>query len=221
MKKLFLLNVLLTPLLFAANVYGSIIDGASDPQEVKFGLKLKLQGSDMIYQGKDEGDTPLFRPSLDLFGEYELNDAVGLRLALGYSGQGNKTQVSGPKDKVAVYLNYVMLSAIPRFYLGSARQFSLFIGPRVGWLTSAKAQRFVSEKKQGPEVDSLKKGAPFKRINWGVIWGADYEFESGFILGTEGNLGLTSLFKGGEPEDRELIFSGGVTLGYNFAKLIR
>jgi hypothetical protein len=157
---------------------------------------------------------------------------------LGYSRQGysiimpsNQGVLTGTTQKVQVntYLNYIMLSVVPRFYPGIDRQFCLFVGPSFSWLASAERQvsRFIDGKKEGDTKkldllgDEWPKEAQPKRLDVGILLGLDYEFGTGIILGFEGNVGMKNTLKKQKNDSNSYIknLSVSITLGYNFAKL--
>jgi len=115
-----------------------------------------------------------------------------------------------------------MLTAIPRFYMDESRQFCFFIGPRLNWLVSAKYQIYENGEKRGDEIDFLDEKMPeeqkFKRINFGMLLGIDYELDNGILLGSESNIGFMSITK--SDDTSTVPISTGFTLGYNFAKLL-
>jgi len=226
MKKILLSTVF--ALLFVANVhgkppaYGGMTDTNTTSETKKFGVKFKPHFSRFIWKN-DVAKNILLRPSFDVFGEYSLSDGVGLQLSLGYSGQGQGMEIGeldGEKIELREFFNYVMLSVMPRFYPGSDRQFCFFIGPRVGWLASAKALVLIDGKKK-EEGNLLGEGQElFKRFDGGILLGLDYEFDAGILLGGDCNIGITNLLKKESENNSVRTFSGGITLGYNFAKLL-
>lgn len=225
-EKLLLYGMLLASLL-STNVYGATeapehSRSTQDTEQMKLGIKFKLHTASFL---ADELEyircESITRYSFDVFREYALNKAVGLQLSLGYSGQGVKFPEVWPRKRSEHYLHYVMLSVVPRFYQGSERQLCLFIGSRVSWLASARAQLFGGRTNLGEEVDLLGDKVPeamkYKRVDWGVLFGLDYEFDAGLILGFDCNVGITNIF---EDESKNFSnVSAGCTLGYNFTKL--
>jgi Outer membrane protein beta-barrel domain len=226
-RKLLLHGMLLASLC-ATNVYGATraygrSRSTQDTGQIKFGTKGKLNFASVVSDAPLKRCESLMRYSFDLFGEYALNNKVGLQLSLGYSGQGTgeKASLALKSPKIETYLHYIMLSAVPRFYQGSDRQYCLFIGPSVSWLASARGQVFEGRTKAGEEIDLLgdemsEEGKP-KRINWGILFGLDYELDAGIIAGIDWHVGLTRLFEDEYVSTRT--YSLGFTLGYNFAKL--
>jgi hypothetical protein len=217
-------------LFFVVNVHGKTqrsrpLEGTSglELKRIKFGCKLKFQNAGIFFidtrskKIKDKGKQ-ISRPSFDLFGEYLPDSALGIRLSLGYSGQGGEEKVLLQRDhSLRIYLNYIMLSAILRCYPGSSRQFCLFGGYWGSWLTSAKCQNFVDGQEKGDAVDFLS--GPIKRTDHGVLFGLDYELDLGVVVGVYYNLARQRF----DDESRSIGYSNyslGYTLGYNFAKLL-
>ena len=237
MKKL--LSLTLAVMLSGAAAYGKSHEKDNAP---KFGIKLKPHfarvGTELYIELKNSTDSTstdslpfyletksVFRPSLGLFGEYGLNDIVGLQIALEYAGQGGGGyEKSGPG--AILKLDYLMLSAVPRFYPVENSTLCIFVGLRVSWLAAAKWQKYLDGKKDGKEVDLLKEDTKeeeekLKRIDLGMPFGLDYEFDNGLLLGFDANMGLTKIFKDAEKSfSKTYVSSYGLTVGYNLAKLL-
>lgn len=214
MKKSLMLISLLV--LSAATGYAKSESGYGT---LKFGGKLKVHGMNFLTVSQ-KNDMFLVRPipSWGFFGEYGISDIIGLQASLEYSAQGNKLYHNRAnrekkhfEDK-NVNINYCMLTMICRFYLEEERKFCVFIGPRLSYLVSANAITFHDGKK------TELKGPPFKRFDWGMLLGLDYEFDNGILFGFDTNIGFSEIAKK-KTRHRERTFSFGFTGGYNFAKL--
>lgn len=233
MKKL--LSITYVLLLSVATVHATPTEKHND---VKFGAKLRPHYTGMVFKTETapayDIELTLFRPSLCLYGEYAFSDTIGVQLSLEYSWQGwerkklhdtNEYNTNELFDGSWVtYLQYIMLTAVPRVYMNENRQFCLFIGPWLGWLVTANTQYYLANgEKSGKAQDHLRKDIPkvsqFKRVNAGIMLGIDYEFDNGILLGSENNIGLSRIWK---SKDSSVVYtcSTGFTLGYNFAKLL-
>jgi len=238
MNKKLLLSVLLT-LLIAGHVQAKVKrykrKSVRYLEQIKFGVQYR--GNIVLLRESDpEEDNlvhePSYRPAFDLFGEYALFNEMGVQFSLGYSGQGKRLKSTDRRRtgnrsyKARLYLHYFMFAAVPRFYPGNDRQFCLFIGPRISWLAAAKLQAVIDGAKQR-KLDLLASESNgiggtrggLKRIDWGIVFGLDYESKNGIIIGLHYNTGLTHIFQEQRGENQVCTFSMGGTLGYNFTKL--
>lgn len=233
MKKLFLSSALLACLLTAAPV-AYVHAGNTEVTantEVKSALNFGVCGglniaamrfNEMAEVGlailgckKRSG---LFSAHGGIWGEYALNNPVGIRLALSYSMQGTKLE-PGPVEKFSY--NYLVLSPTLRIY-PTSRAFGIFVGPYIGYLLTAKV-------KQGNRSTDMLKDLPKekqpKRIDAGITFGTEGEHSSGIILGYGANVGLVNIIKkqeGSSADSQRSIknFTMKFYLGYNFAKLL-
>ena len=198
---------------------GAAAYGKADEKDnaLKFGIKLKPHFAIFwIEEGPifDAWITSIFRLYSGLFGEYGLNDIVGLQIAL----EGGRYEKSGA-GAITRY-DYRMLAAVPRFYPVKNSTLCIFVGLWVSWLAAAKWQKYLDGKKDGEAEDLFKEEYNFKRIDLGMPFGLDYEFGNGLLLGFDANMGLTNISKDAEKSAcKGYTSSCGLTIGYNLAKL--
>lgn len=206
--------------------------------KIKFGLGVGLGVSILNPSGKSEGNISEDSSSVEGkvsfpvegYGEY-LFDSVGLRLSLKHASKGTRE-----KDKIlenyierTMALNYFMVAPMLRWYPGKAKQFCIFIGPRLGYLYSAK----YKEKVKGREtlnVNLLKNSlqdAKMRRWDWSITFGWDYETKKGFIWGAlfSADVSLSKILKfeksqEGEEVNFRNLYGQVLYIGYNFAKLL-
>lgn len=178
---------------------------------VKFGAKLGVNNSLLNDVSRnDMQDRLLLRSRFDLYGEYKLNNTLGAQLSLMYLGQGQKEAQS------RTYLDYILLAPSLRWYPGSGRQFCLFIGPQISYLinaTEVEPPAAPQNLLQGPGSDNRRK------VDAGLLFGLDYEFDINLILGLSWNVGFMSVTRGSNPPSTNL--STSLYLGYNFGPLVQ
>lgn len=234
MKKLFLSSALFACLLTAAPVAYVHAANTEDTAntEVKSALNFGVCGGLNIANMMIEKDKKfelygkLFSAHGGIWGEYALNNPVGLRLALSYSMQGTKEK-SGP---VKLSYNYLVLSPTLRIYPTSSRAFGIVVGPYIGYLLTAKVK--IGDIMSMDMLKDPPKEEQPKRIDAGITLGLEGEHSSGIILGYVANIGLVNTKK--KVENAEGIpadllsrlqasaknFTMKFYLGYNFAKLL-
>jgi opacity protein-like surface antigen len=173
----------------------------------------------------------------DLYGEYALTDSLGVDLTLMYTQKGAKytntissTGSTGSTGPDFSY-NYIALASSLRMYPGQDRQFCIFLGPYIGYLVSAKEQWYEDDEAIGDPEDLLDESSPEdlrpNRFDFGAVFGIDYEFDSGVLLGgyCAGDLGFSNIRKEDKniSEKSKQLTAQNASLrafiGYNFAKL--
>ncbi|MCU0318372.1 MAG: hypothetical protein MUC61_03510 [Amoebophilaceae bacterium] len=196
-------------------------------ERIKLGCKFKYQDAGILLLNLEKQEAIssklLSRPSFDLFGEYLPDDALGVQLSLGYSGHGG--ELPGMRhdcDGFRISLEYIMLSAVLRYYPGSSRQLCVFAGYWGSWLAYAEGQHVVDGQEKREAVNLLRlRNASWlrcKKTDRGVLFGLDYELDFGVIAGCYYNLGRERFNESGPLAFFN--YSLGFTLGYNFAKLL-
>jgi hypothetical protein len=237
----------LVALLFVANVYGAPreYDGAEDAPKLSDKMKFGV-GAGLGWVGGNS--LVLEKPYLslcsfsDFFGEYKINDRIGVRLSLRPTSCV-ASEIPTGEESVASSEERGCLKIAPtlRVYMGTNKKFCFFLGPQVGYLRNAKFKKAGHDGKNKVldyfvEEDLEEMGFGGRKINhWalGLKWGWDYECNNGLIIG-----GLLTIEWGGKGSDAaskkgssgssssgeslSLSFLRGVEifyLGYNFAKL--
>ena len=229
MKKLFLSSALFACLLTAAPVAyvhagnTEVTANTEVKSALNFGVCGGLNIANMMIEKdkKFELSGKLFSAHGGIWGEYALNNPVGLRLALSYSMQGTKEK-SGPGK---LSYNYLVLSPTLRIYPTSSRAFGIVVGPYIGCLLTAKVK--IGDMSVDMLKDLPKEKQP-KRIDAGITLGTEGEHSSGIILGYVANIGLVNTKKKvenaeGIPADSQPSMKNVTMkfyLGYNFAKLL-
>jgi hypothetical protein len=227
-------------LLFVTNVYGAP-EGYNDTGDapklldrVKFGVGFckGLGVGSPIITGFPESAS---YNSLDIFGEYKINDEIGVRLSV----QPTYLQEAAASGNIEMK-SYVKIAPTLRVYVGKDKQFCLFFSPQMGYLLSAKQKSQDYNGKEevlnyfvAKDLEEIKgKDYEVNRRARGTKFGWDYECKNGLIIGgiftsewatenpdttKKGNPGSSSSAK-----KLDLLFLQGqqvLYLGYNFAKL--
>ena len=220
MKKLFLSSALFVFLLTAAPVAYVHAANTEDTAALNFGVCGGLNRAVTRLRSTDE-ITEAISPKLlglhgGIWGEYALDNTVGIRLALSYDRKGTMCK-EGNLKKMYTKFNYLVLSPTLRIYPGSSRAFGIFVGPYIGYLRTASQQENDGE---STDLFSESTEEQPKRIDAGITFGLECEHSSGIILGCSMHAGLKSSIKC-EEQDSQLNMYNTVQqiyLGYNFAK---
>ena len=245
MKRLFLLSALLI-VSFAANSHGksSHYGKGHNLEKVKFGVRggLNIVGweTNKAFRESLGGVYMDLRSGVycNLYGEYGLTDAFGVQLALMYTEKGSKFRFNNVRlyhlddhmveRALRFDFDYISLSPSLRMYTGKDRQFCIFLGCSFAVLVRAKAQVWEDDEAIGDSTDFLSKKIPEegrpKRFDMGIIYGLDYEFDTGILLGFSVDSGFTQIFKrlkSVKESQQPKVENRTVQLwiGYNFAKL--
>ncbi|MCG8340402.1 MAG: PorT family protein, partial [Cytophagales bacterium] len=181
MKKV-ILSAMLTSALFVPGVKA---------QTIHFGPKV---GGNLSWISNDRGPVT-GKKGIDLskgglhggaYGEYVFDDTWGIRVEALYAGVGSKEN----KD-LKLKLDYLTVPVLANFHLPSIEGLSFHLGPQVGLLTRAKGVASDQEERVVAKVDLKRR---FKNIDFAIVGGAEYAFESGLIVGTRYNFGVTDVY---------------------------
>lgn len=204
MKKL--LSIISALFLSVATAHGHPNDNEN---ALKFGFRLAPRISSNIRHMRATSEVATLKSALPvdfilgIFGEYTINDKLGGQVTLEYyrstysipeSRKKVDDNATGSCITYAAY-HHIMLKATPRYYVDKNRQFCLFAGPEL---------IFVGMNKSANQSFRLE-----------VVFGANYEFENGIILGLDHSLGLD-----GSSVLGSFSLFNNLTIGYNFAKLL-
>lgn len=135
-------------------------------QEIKFGAKAGLNFA--FINGDNSGN---YDPTTDyhfgILAEIPISEKFSFQPELLYSGQGSETN-----------LKYLNIPLMGKYYL--TKGFSLEVGPKVGFLLSAKK-------------GNQNKICLFNKVDFGVNFGLGYKFDNGLNFGARYNLGLSNI----------------------------
>ena len=232
MKKLFLSSALFACLLTAAPVAYVHAGNTEDTAALNFGVcgglnraRIKTEVTRVEEMSMEFLLPKIFGLHGGIWGEYALDNTVGIRLALSYDRKGgNFIMMMGSDNKKSIIkLNYLVLSPTLRIYPGSSRAFGIFVGPYIGYLHTASLQE-VNDEEQTIDLlsDAPEKEQP-KRIDAGITFGLECEHSSGIILGYSMHAVLKPWMKDEDDQGDTLNTYNTVQqiyLGYNFAKLL-
>ncbi|MEO8236869.1 MAG: porin family protein [Flavobacterium sp.] len=140
------------------------------------------------------------------FAEIKLSEKFAIQPELLFATQGTKFEADGGGDDLKYNLDYLNVPVMAKFYV--VDKFSLEAGPQIGFLLSAKA-------KAGDEDENVKDS--FKSIDFGVNFGAGYDFTENLSAGIRYNLGLANILDTEEGNDTKIknsVFS--LSVGYKF-----
>ncbi len=192
--------------------------GFANAQETKFGVKTGLNIANL--SGDVEGASSLVGFQIGGFAEFKISDKFAVQPELMYSAQGGKQSYSESSSGYSysaeskIKLSYLNVPVMAKYY--AAPKFSLEFGPQIGFLLSAK-QDWSESGTDGSYSGSedIKKDA--ESINFGLNFGAGYDFTEKLSAGLRYNLGLSNIAKtesGDNTEIKNSVFS--LSLGYKF-----
>lgn len=172
---------------------------AQDKKEMSFGIKGGLNISS-ITNVSGLNTSSLIGFHVGVFGEFMLGDEFAIQPELLYSTQG--TRLDDGVSKEDFKLGYINIPVMVKYYVADA--FSLELGPQIGFLVSAKSG--------GVDVKDL-----VEKTDFGLNFGAGYDFVENMTLGIRYNLGLTKIQKSLDlfpGESKNSVFS--FSFGYKF-----
>ena len=183
-------------------------------QETRFGVKA---GANLAtFTGDVEDAKSLVGFQVGGFAEIKLTDKFAIQPEILFSTQGAKSEESalGSTAEYKSNLSYLNIPVMAKYYV--AEKFSLEAGPQIGFLLSAKEKyefsgNGVSESGKEDVKDS------YESIDFGVNFGAGYDFTENLSVGLRYNLGLSNIAKTEDGEDFKMnnsVFS--LSVGYKF-----
>jgi hypothetical protein len=149
--------------------------GFANAQETKFGIKGGLNLAN--FSGDIEDGSNLTGINIGGFAEIKLSDKFALQPEVMFSGQGSDS------DEGSFNLTYINVPLMAKYYV--ADKFNLEAGPQIGFLTSAKL------KMDGNSIDSKRF---FNSTDFGINFGAGYDFTEKFSAGVRYNMGVSNIF---------------------------
>ncbi|PWA05429.1 porin family protein [Flavobacterium psychrotolerans] len=193
MKKI----ILTVAAIFAFGFANAQDKGGSD-KSMSFGAKAGLNIASIT---NSDGSSSLVGFHVGGFAEFKVSDKFAVQPELLYSAQGAKF------DGGKMNLSYINIPVMAKYYVADA--FSLEAGPQIGFLMSAKV------KADGGGSADVKEF--FKSTDFGVNFGAGYEFTENLSAGLRYNLGLAQVQKElatGESASHNSVIQ--ISLGYKF-----
>jgi opacity protein-like surface antigen len=186
--------------------------GFANAQETKFGVKGGLNVANISGDIEDNSSKVGFH--VGGFVEIKVSDKFSVQPELLFSTQGSQAEYSEDFGGTVVSINekinlsYLNIPVMAKYYV--AEGFSLEAGPQIGFLTSAKYK--LEAEGQEEEEDAKD---DFESIDFGVNFGAGYDFTENLSAGLRYNVGLSNIAKdSGNDKISNSVFS--VSLGYKF-----
>ncbi|MEN2414852.1 porin family protein [Flavobacterium mesophilum] len=171
--------------------------GFANAQDVKFGVKGGLNFANLGGDADGDGVTSFHVGAL---AEIKLTDKFAVQPELLYSGQGSDFGEGGFDSTLK--LSYLNLPIMAKYYV--IDKLSLEAGPQIGFLLSAKN-----------EDEDVKDS--FKSVDFGLNFGAGYDFTEHFFAGVRYNVGLSNIAD--VPDEADFKTTNGVfsvSVGYKF-----
>jgi len=188
-------------------------------QKAEFGVKGGLNSSN--FSGDTDGTDFKSRVGFNVgvFAAIKLSEKITLQPEILYSTQGAKAEnVTAPVDDILFTgdikfnLSYINVPVMIKYYV--ADKFNLEAGPQIGFLTSAKTSTKLDGYSQSFDDDAKKY---FESVDFGLNFGAGYDFTKNVSAGVRYNLGLSNILKtepGDNSESQNSVFS--LSVGYKF-----
>lgn len=191
-------------------VVGVFAFSFANAQETKFGAKAALNIASLT--GDVEDSSSLVGFQIGGFAEFKISDKFAIQPELMYSAQGGKESYNEKGYEVEVFtkLGYINIPIMAKYYV--AKSFSLEAGPQIGFLTSAKGE--MKADGESLEVDIKDE---VESVDFGLNFGAGYDFTENITAGLRYNFGLSNVAKTDAGDDYEVknsVFS--ISLGYKF-----
>ena len=192
--------------------------GFANAQETKFGVKGGVNFANL--SGDIEDNSTKVGFNVGSFVEIKISDKFSLQPELLFSTQGTKEEYSETFNGTTINydsklnLSYLNIPVMAKFYV--ADKFSLEAGPQIGFLLSAKTKTEVTDgTNSSSEEEDFKDNV--ESTDFGLNFGAGYDFTSNLSAGFRYNLGLSNVAKteaGDDTKIKNTVLS--VSLAYKF-----
>lgn len=195
--------------------------GFVSAQDVKFGAKIALNVASLT--GDVDDASSLIGFQVGAFAEFKISEKFAFQPELMYSAQGVKESatmfVEGYETSIDAKskLGYLNIPLMAKYY--PTPKFSLEFGPQVGFLLSAKVDGDYTVVIDGMSVsgsESVDVKDQASSVDFGLNFGAGYDFTEKVSAGVRYNLGLSNVYdyEGDNTSAKNSVFS--VSLGYKF-----
>lgn len=193
--------------------------GFVNAQETKFGVKGGLNISTLVGDTDGLDVKSLVGYNVGAFAAIKINEKFTVQPEVLYSTQGAKFQNAGADVNGTFYtgdidfkLSYINIPVMFKYYANEKINFEL--GPQIGFLTSAKTETKLDGFNQTVKQDAKDF---FNSVDFGLVFGAGYDFTEHFFVDARYNLGLANIAKTEDGDNSKLknsLFS--INLGYKF-----
>lgn len=194
--------------------------GFAKAQEVRFGLNTGLNLS--TWTGDIEGVDLKTRVGINGGGfvAIQFSEKLTLQPEVMFSNQGvivddavvSVDGIGNVEGDVRFYLSYINVPVMVKYYV--VKRFNVEVGPQIGFLISAKSVTTVKGYKGENKLDVKES---FESIDFGLNFGAGYDFNEKISVGARYNLGLANIAKTEEGDNTKLknsVFS--LLVGFKF-----
>lgn len=193
--------------------------GFTNAQEVKYGVKGGLNLSTLT--GDTDGLDLKSKVGFNVGGlvEIKLSEQFAIQPEILFSTQGTKARAEAVEvegnfynGEVCFNLSYINVPVMFKYYV--VDKFNIEAGPQIGFLVSAKTKTTVDGFSGSNEMDVKDN---FESIDFGLNFGAGYEFTDHLSAGLRYNLGLANIAKTDAGDDTKIhngVFS--LNIGYKF-----
>lgn len=201
-------------ILIAIAVFGFTFANA---QQTKFGLKGGMNIAN--FSGDIEENSSKVSFHAGGFAEIKISDKFSIQPELLYSEQGTKMDGLSEVIDFTTYtadisfrLSYINIPVMFKFYVDKSFYFEL--GPQLGILTGAKTITKISGFNQEAKQDVKDF---FKSTDFGLNFGAGYDFTNHLFANVRYNLGLANIAETVNGDDSKIKNSNFMlSIGYKF-----
>ncbi len=189
--------------------------GFTYAQKAQFGIKGGLNIANENFVGNGAPSTNSFTGvNVGAFVEIKISDKIAIQPELLYSTQGTKLNWFDSASGVTINsfkLNYINIPVMLKYY--AVNKFSLEVGPQIGFLTSA-----IVNGTSGVTTVDVDAKKFYNSTDFGINFGASYDFTKKVSTGIRYNLGLSNIgsnqFVSNGDKITNSVFS--INLGYKF-----
>lgn len=187
----------------------------------KFGIKGGLNFTNLTGDLSDSSTKVGF--NVGGFAQFRLSNRIAIQPEVLYSGQGasysetTSDATSNSYTTGTIYLDYILVPLMAKYYIADG--FNFEFGPQVGFI--------IASRQIGDDLittGDIKADYPFnnnikdhtKSIDFGLNFGAGYDFTEHVSIGLRYNLGLDNVIenKGSDYESKNSVIS--FSFGYKF-----
>lgn len=196
--------------------------GFANAQDVKFGVKGGVNFATLT--GDVQNASMKVGFNVGGFAEIKVSEKFSVQPEVLFSTQGAKDEESGDlgggttyKDENKINLAYLNVPIMAKYYV--ADKFSLEAGPQFGFLMSAKND-YTSTTTNGGVTNTESQNVDIKdstkSVDFGLNFGAGYEFTENVSAGVRYNLGLSDISDDNDDNTKVNNSVISLSIGYKF-----